>query len=141
MNVVRPAYYSADDEAKKYFELAGPLEDIEVFNNQVLVAVYIRPEKTAGGILLHDMTKTEDRFQSKAGVILKMGPSAFLDDNGQWFQGVKFNAGDWVIYRVSDGWSLELHRRDKNNAPVKVLCRLLDDIAIRARISHPQRVY
>ena len=42
------------DERKRLLESIGPLDGIEVFNNQVLVAVYIRPEKSAGGIYFAD---------------------------------------------------------------------------------------
>ena len=110
----------------------GDLSDVELFNAQVLVAVYQRPEKTKSGIILTDGHRDEDRFQSKVGVIVKMGEGAFKDPNGTWFNGVDLQVGDWVVYRVSDGWSLTIN---------KVLCRMMDDTAIRARIAHPDTVW
>lgn len=110
----------------------GDIKDVDIFNSQVLVAIYIRPQKTKSGIFLTDKTTDEDRFQSKVGVIVKMGDAAFNDETGTWFKGVKFKIGDLVVFRSSDGWGLTV-----NN----VLCRLLDDTAIRARIQHPDTVW
>lgn len=130
------------DPTVEYFTKAGNLDDIQIFNNQVLVAVYIRPEKTEGGLFTAEVSKTEDRYQSKVGLILKKGPSAFIDHNGVWFQGANIEVGDWVVYRQSDGWALELTDRDPVTKQIKkLLCRIMDDTAVRARISRPGRVW
>lgn len=110
----------------------GDISQVEVFNNQLLVAVYIRPQKTKSGIYLTDKTTDEDRFQSKVGLVLKMGPMAFDDNTGQWFNGVQVNVGDWIVFRPSDGWSITV-----NN----VLCRMIDDMNIKGRVDHPDRVW
>ena len=143
MAIIMPAVaqVTPEEDAKKYFEMAGNLADIDVFNNQVLVAVYIRPEKSAGGVLFAPSTRDEDRFQSKAGLILKVGPTAFEDPTGNWFAGVDVKVGDWIMFRASDGWQMTLCHRSKSNAPINLLCRLLDDTAVRARITDPNRVY
>jgi co-chaperonin GroES (HSP10) len=124
------------DPREALIKSLGNLDDVDIFNNQILVAVYQRgangPKKTTGGIFLPDQHLEEDRFQSKVGVIVKMGESAFHDASGVWFKGIKFNLGDWVVYRASDGWSLSVN---------KVLCRLLDDTVVRARIQHPDMVW
>jgi co-chaperonin GroES (HSP10) len=96
------------------------------------VAVYIRPEKTKSGIILSDKTRDEDRYQSKVGLIVKKGPSAFVDDDGKWFSGLDVNEGDWIVFRPSDGWNITVNG---------TLCRMLDDMSIRARISHPDQVW
>lgn len=110
----------------------GDVSDIEIFNMQVLVAVYIRPEKTKSGIILSDRTRDEDKYQSKVGLILKKGPSAFVDDDGKWFSGLDIKEGDWIVFRPSDGWNVTING---------TLCRMLDDMSIRARISHPDQVW
>jgi co-chaperonin GroES (HSP10) len=109
----------------------GNLSNIEIFNTQVLVAVYIRPQKTKSGIFLTDKTTDEDRFQSKVGLILKKGESAFEED-GTWFKNIEFNDGDWVVFRPSDGWSITVNG---------VLCRILDDIHVKGRINTPDCVW
>ena len=53
--------------------LVGDLEGVEVFGNQVLVAIYQRPNKTASGIYLSDGVRAEDQYQGKVGLVLKLG--------------------------------------------------------------------
>lgn len=110
----------------------GDLSRLEVFNMQVLVAVYIRPEKTKGGLFLSDRARDEDRYQSKVGLILKKGPTAFVDKDGEWFSGLEIKEGDWIVFRPSDGWNVTVNG---------VLCRMLDDVSVRARIAHPDQVW
>lgn len=111
---------------------AGDTSKVEVFNNQLLVAVYVRPQKTKSGIYLTDKTTEEDRYQSKIGLVLKMGASAFNDKSGEWFKGVKINPGDWIIFRPSEGWSVTVNGQ---------LCRMIDDINVKGRVDNPDRVW
>jgi co-chaperonin GroES (HSP10) len=113
-------------------QIGDSYKKFDIFNTQVLMAVYIRPEKTKGGIMLANKTRDEDRYQSKVGLILKKGPSAFVDDEGKWFNGLTISEGDWLVFRPSDGWSLTING---------VLCRMLDDTSTRMRIQHPDDVY
>ena len=113
-------------------EQVGDTSSIEVFNMQVLVAVYIRPEKTKGGLFLSDKSRDEDRYQSKVGLILKKGPTAFVDKDGEWFSGLDIKEGDWIVFRPSDGWNVTVNG---------TLCRMLDDMSVRARIAHPDQVW
>ena len=57
----------------------GDIDDYKVFHNEIVVAVYIRPEKTQSGIYLPDSHRDEDRHQSKVGLVVKVGPEAFDD--------------------------------------------------------------
>lgn len=120
------------DPRKTLLKQLGKLDDIEIFNNQLLCAVYIRPEKTKGGIVLPDQHRNEDKFQGKVGLVLKKGSKAFVDDTNTWFDNVDINIHDWIVYRPSDGWSITVNG---------VLCRILDDISIRGRIQHPDQVW
>ena len=63
----------ANDQRQALKEQIGNIDDIEIFNNQILVAVYIRPEKTKGGIIMTDRAREEDKYQGKIGLIVKMG--------------------------------------------------------------------
>ena len=110
----------------------GDISGVELLNTQVLVAVYIRPEKTMGGIFIAAKTLDEDRYQSKVGLVIKTGPSAFVDEGGKWFSNLDLKAGDWIVFRPSDGWDVTING---------VLCRMFNDTAIRARIPHPDNVY
>ena len=124
---------SHDVEPKdKLLNDIGDLGHIEIFNNQILCAVYIRPTKTKSGIYLTDHMVDEDRNQSKVGLIVKMGDDAFKDSTGGWFNGKTFEEHEWVVFRPSDGWSITV-----NN----VLCRILEDVSIRGRIQQPDEVW
>jgi co-chaperonin GroES (HSP10) len=120
------------DPAKKLLEELGDLSKVELFNNQILVAVYIRPQKTKSGIYLTDKTTDEDRYQSKVGLLVKAGPSAFEDNNEGWFKGQTFNLNDWLFFRAADGWSITVNG---------VLCRILSDTQVKGRVAQPDQVW
>ena len=110
----------------------GDISDVEIFHNQILCAVYLRPNKTKSGIFLTDSTVDEDKYQSKVGLIIKKGPDAFVDDTNRWFNNITLDLHDWVVFRPSDGWSVTVN---------KVICRILDDTNVRGRIQQPDQVW
>jgi co-chaperonin GroES (HSP10) len=120
------------DPKQEMLDAIGDISSVEVFHNQILVQVYIRPNKTASGLFLSDKTRDEDRFQGKSGLVLKKGPLAFVDDEANKFAGQNVNVGDWVFYRVSDGFPITINGQ---------LCRLLEEVHIKGRISEPDAVY
>jgi co-chaperonin GroES (HSP10) len=120
------------DPAKTILDEMGDISGIEIFNNQILCAIYIRPEKTKSGIILTNTTRDEDKWQGKVGLVIKKGPDACVDDTGKWFRNYTIDVGDWVFFRVSDGWSLTVNG---------VLCRLIDDTDIRGRAPAPDDIY
>lgn len=120
------------DPAQALVNALGDLSDIDLFNNQVLVAIYKRPEKTKGGIILADQTRDEDRYQGKVGLVVKLGPTAFVDDDSVKFHGQNVSVGDWVVYRPSDGWPNAVHKVD---------CRILQDTQIRMRVGRPDSIW
>ena len=107
----------------------GDISNVEIFNNQVLVAIYIRPELTAGGIIITNNIRDEDKWQGKVGLVLKKGPTAFTHD---WFKGQEINENDWAVFRPSDGWGLTINGQ---------MCRILEDTVIRGRTQHPDAIY
>jgi co-chaperonin GroES (HSP10) len=110
----------------------GDISQIEIFNNQILCVVYIRPEKTKGGIILAEQSRAEDKYQSKVGLVVKKGPDAFIDASEQWFKEMDIQMHDWVVFRPSDGWSITING---------ILCRILDDTNVRGRIQSPEQVW
>ena len=120
------------DPRKTIHDELGDISDVELFHNQVLAAIYVRPEKTKGGLYLTNSLRDEDKWQGKVGLIVKAGPDAFKDETGRWFNGVNINVGDWIYFRPSDGWQLTVHG---------VLCRILDDTDVRGRIPAPDAVW
>jgi co-chaperonin GroES (HSP10) len=118
----------AGDPRAELMSSVGDISGIKIFNNWILVAVYKRPEKTLGGIILTDNTRKEDEYQGKVGLVLKKGPLAFVDDDKASFNGQDVELGEWIAFRVSDGWSLEVNG---------VICRMLQDVQIRLGLPSP----
>lgn len=118
----------------------GDLSGVEVFGSDVLVALYTPPEKTKSGIIISDRTREEFKFQGKVGLIIKMGSTAYLDDEGNKFRDV--NVGDWVVFRPSDGWPFQLNTMKSRISQDGIVdCRVVTDINIRSRVSHPDLIY
>ena len=120
------------DPKTELLDKVGNVDGIDVFNNAVLVAIYVRPTKTKSGIILTQQYTDEDRIQGKAGLVVKKGPRAFVDERGEWFVGANIEEKDWVIFRPSDGWPINVNG---------VACRLIDDVAIRGKVDQPDRVW
>ena len=120
------------DPKQKLLDEIGDISAFEIFNNQILVAVYIRPNKTKSGIYLSDQSREEDKVQGKVGLVVKKGPAAFVDETSEWFKDISVEVNDWVVFRPSDGWSITV-----NN----VLCRIIDDTAVRGKVDVPDRVW
>jgi len=121
----------ASDPKTALLNAVGDLSDYDLFHNQILVAIYVRPEKTSGGIIRPGTNVQEDEYQGKVGLVVKVGPSAFVSEEED-FMGQMVNVGDWVVYRVGDGWALNI--RD-------TACRILTDRTIRMRIKKPEDIF
>lgn len=121
------------DPKQETSERIGSLDGVTVTRAQVLVAIYKRPERTKGGLVLPDSVRDEDKFQGKVGLVLAVGPDAFVDDDRVHF-GVKPKIGDWVVFKVSDGWPLRINN-DRAD------CRILDDVDVRLVVDQPDRVF
>jgi co-chaperonin GroES (HSP10) len=116
----------------------GVLNHIKLLHNQVLVATYVRPEKTRGGIILAPSIRDEDKYQGKVGIVIAKGPMAFVDDSRTQFMGATVELGDWITYRMSDGWQMTIKGNSTSDNPSgEYHCRMLQDIDIKAIISHP----
>lgn len=110
------------------------VEQYTLFDDDVLLATYIRPEKTKGGIIMPERVKDEDRFQGKAGLLLKCGPTAFrYDRSGMYnFEGDAPKLHDWVVYRPSDGWEIALNG---------VSCRIIRASMLRGAVEDPSVIW
>ena len=136
MSVVIPHKFiesisKATDPKRAILDFVGDLSGLEVIGDRVLVGIYMRPEKTSGGIIRPDANKVEDVWQGKVGLVLKLGPDAFIDpDTGERYQQA-INPGEWGVFFVGDGKPLEI-----NKAP----CRLVKDVNFVAKIKNPEMV-
>lgn len=129
----------AVDPREDLLKKIGNLDHIDVFSNHVLVATYVRPTTTKSGLILTAQTRKEDEYQGKIGLVIKKGPLAFEDDDRNHFKGQNVEIGEWIAYRQSDGWQLKLGGSVKNfeEADGGWHCRMLQDIDIKMRVSHP----
>lgn len=78
-----------------------------ILGYRILVKVYIRPEKSAGGVVYADQTREEDNYQSSIGKVVGMGPQAYAGTlasgeprfpDGPWCK-----LRDWVLVPRYDG--------------------------------------
>lgn len=120
------------DPAKIILERVGSLQGFELFGNQILVGVYMRPKQTVSGVHLPDTYRAEDEHQGKAGLVLMKGPSAFVSDANYDFQGQNVELGDWVSVFVGDGRKIVINGQ---------LCRIVEDHHIRLKIPAPDAVF
>ena len=118
--------------------LGDDIKEVEIFGNKVLVATYIGPDRSAGGILYTDKRLAEDRFQGKLFLVLAVGPLAFKDDSVAQFGGKIVNPGDWIIANPSDGY--ELFKVDKAEG-TGTCCRIFEDTQIKGRVSDPALIF
>ena len=126
------------DPRQEILDNIGNLDKFTLYGNSILIGVYERPKVTKSGIHLADQTRQEDKYQGKAGLVLKKGPNAFVSDANYDFKGQDVNVGDWVSIWVSDGRQIII-QNEKNGK--KQLCRLVEDQHIRLKIPAPDIVF
>lgn len=126
--------FHAVDPREDLRDKIGDISSNDLFHNQVMVAVYIAPQKMASGLWRPETNQEEDRYQSKVGLILKTGPTAFQSGGG-WEWPKDMAIGDWVYFRISDSWPCTVNGNRDN------LCRVLRDSDLRGRVSHPDDIW
>lgn len=125
------AYTHDQDPKEKLLAAVGDVSGVDIFHNQVLVAVYIAPEKTKGGIIRPQQNVDEDKYQGKVGLVIKLGPRAFISDD-KWSWPEDMGEGDWVFYRISDTVGVTINGQT---------CRIIDDVDVKGRAEHPDEVW
>jgi hypothetical protein len=139
VQVKAPPFDEEDEARKEVFRFLGELDDIEILFNDVLVAKYIRG-KVSEHLEASPDTQREDQWQGVCGMVLKLGPTAFQDDQHNKFPPVcrTIKPGDWVLYRSSDGWDKDIQGVGSYKA---VKCRVIQDAHIRGRVRYPGRLF
>ena len=118
-----------DPIKKEIFDAIGDLSKLDrLFSARVLVATYVRPEKTSGGVYLTQKEQSEDVYQGRVGLVLKKGPRAFADDGASSFFGQNVEVGEWVTYNPGDAKRIQI-----NN----VNCRIVEDTQIDMVVTDP----
>jgi hypothetical protein len=142
--------FDTEEGAKKFiFGKLGDLKDVRFLFNEVLVAKYIR-QKVSENLVASADTQQMDRWQGVIGMVLKIGPTAYQDDEGTkfpWDLWLKaglvrekgecpIKPGDWVLYRHSDGWDKGVRAMHDYGV---FECRALQDAHIRGIVDYPGR--
>lgn len=146
-------------------ELSPQLEKIYLQRNRCLVATYVRPNVSSGGIIFTDKKTEEDRWQGKVGLLLKTGPAAFeFDEVMEQIQsyltgggpdgapietsesaaryrayrdlGVPF-VGDWIAYRTSETHEVGI----EVEKGICASCRFITDDSIIMRVADPSIIW
>lgn len=121
------------DPKKVIARMVGNLgKELEVFHSQVLIAHYVRPAKSKGGIFMPDKIIEEDRWQGNIGLVLAVGPGAFKDDSVAQFHGKSVKVDDWVMFSAADGVAMFIK---------EVPCRLFQDSRILMKVQTPEFYY
>lgn len=120
------------DPKSAMLDKVGDLAGVDVMYNMVLLAAYIRPSTTKGGIIRPDMNVEEDIWQGKVGLVIKLGPDAFEDDADTKFNGQRASLGEWVVFKTGDAWQLTI-----GDWP----CRLVRDSSIKMKVSDPSTIF
>jgi co-chaperonin GroES (HSP10) len=116
------------------------IENFEPFHNLILIATYVRSDKTQGGIIIGgDRTRAEDRFQGKIGLVLKVGPTAFKGKTPESFGGITVKPGEWIMYKASDAH--EFFFVDEKKPLDGSSARLIEDTLVMGRVADPERIF
>lgn len=107
------------------------VDAIDIYLNRILTVVYLNYGVTAGGIILPDQKKDEDIWQGKVALVLKVGPTAFVDGDGWNFFGQNVTRGDWVTFRINHASQIEIQ---------SVPCRIVTDRYVEMRVPDPRMV-
>lgn len=115
---------SIEDFTERLNELPDPT------GYRLLVAVPEWVEKTRGGILLPDNTRDLEKTASILGLVLKIGPDAYVDSN-KFPSGPWCSIGDWVLIRSYSGTRFRVADREY---------RIINDDTVEATVGHPNAV-
>jgi co-chaperonin GroES (HSP10) len=129
---------SGSDPRGAVLRVVGDFSGLDIAAQRVLVAIYVRPEKTKGGIYRPDENLAEDRFQAKVGLVLKVGSLAFVDDTVNKFGGFRVDPGEWAIFNPSDGLEMfKIADNGRDGTPI----RWFADTSIVGKTDDPGRIY
>ena len=121
----------------KIWRELGSLDGFDIAAQGVLVATYKRPDdiKTEGNVILAHAVVKDDEFQSKTGLVVKLGRRAFIDDEHVQWHGYRCDVGDWVMFKASEGLKMEIPGSGG------VHCRLISDVHLKMKVPHADAVF
>lgn len=122
-------YNTSDDPREAHLKAVGDTSKLDVWHTNILVALYVPPKTSRGGIILTEKTRDTEKWQSKVGLVIKKGPNAFVDDAKSSFNGLNVEVGDWIYFRPGDAWPISVNGVD---------CRIIDnEYLVKGKVSEP----
>ena len=112
------------DDARKAKALPDPV------GYKLLIAIPLKEEKTEGGILLPEDTRRREEAASITGMILKIGPDAYTDQE-RFPSGAWCKEGDWIVMRSYTGTRIEVHGQE---------FRIINDDSVEAIVEDPRGI-
>jgi hypothetical protein len=133
-----------DQKKQEILDRLGDISGLEIAQNEVLIATYMRPKKV-GSFYMPDDNLKEDQYQGKTGLVVKIGEACRFkrtDPATGVTYGLDIQLHDWVVVRTSDTWPLEVNPDRDNFNPINfVKCRLVYDDQIRMKIPHAGMIW
>jgi hypothetical protein len=128
--------YAADPKEFMLSRCQLWMDNVTWFGNSVIAATYYLPafEILPGGQKFFRSEKSQDEalWQGKVGLVLGLGPLAFVDDERNKFHGQYLNIGDWIMWDIHDARQFTVNR---------VHCRWIPDVRILGKVDDPKLVY
>src|SRR5450631_4106372 len=93
-----------DPERQEIIDKLGDLSHVKVAQNEFLMAIYVRSNRTPSGLYMTDKSVKEDVYQGKVGLVVKIGAACKFvrqDAAGREY-GVPVQLHDWVVVRPAE---------------------------------------
>ena len=134
-----------DSERQQILDKLGDLSHVKIAQNEFLMAIYVRSNRSPSGLYLTDKTVKEDVYQGKVGLVVKISDHCLfqrVDPKTGATYGIPVKLYDWIVVKPSDGLAMDV------NADPEVLkrddfvtCRLMYDDMVRMVIDNPNTVW
>lgn len=134
------------DEKQLILDKLGDLSQVQIAQNELLLAIFVRPDTNPGGVIaLTQKTRKEDTYQGKVGLVVKIGAACRFERKNETtgvIYGIDIRLHDWIVVRPSDTWAMDVSGLTDAYDPEKaVTCRLVFDDQIRMKIPHPRMIW
>lgn len=104
-------------------------ERLQVSGTKIAIEIYVRDEKTNGGIILTSGSRQRDVLDSPVGRVVAIGKDAYKEG---YVVEPYCKPGDWVIY--------PRYNAARMNWDDKAHIAFLDDVHVIAVVPHPQGI-
>lgn len=121
----------SEDPKRALLREIGDVSGVSLLSARILVAIYVGPEKMKSGLYRPHSQLKEDIWQGTVGLVLKKGPSAFVDDQHHKFHGQNIEIGQWVTFVPGEGKRVQINGVD---------CRIIEDTLINMVVEDPELI-